>query len=421
MESSFPDQKQGQAKSRRSDSMVDSDDSLNTNVFNSLEFDRFITNKINSEAMSPGQSIDVFLSKDSDLPAFDGLFKSKDPLSSIFASKEWEMKYPRDISPKSRKPEDFTPKTFKSFANTTENICPTEEPEHPPSHVLKSGDWMPLNTLGNHVDVQYTPDLFSSRTSNTGSANGFELPLRGPSPVQTEWDRLYMSQLQRSMALMMPPPSHVVKEPLGQSLSLATAPAEDWPTSVPSVAFEGPFAPQPYYPPVPTVAPQNMLPSAETLRAVQVSEPVEPQGDDKKKRKRAPRKKVVPATKQYVQPTNLDVLMGRGGRSNHHPGNQRYREEVENLREWYRALDDKDEKTDLSQCLILYVNKYGGRFLEHDDQGWYVIDDVVARRKASQALREDNDPDKRAAKRRRFLEKRAREGEPSQPRKKARR
>ena len=40
--------------------------------------------------------------------------------------------------------------------------------------------------------------------------------------------------------------------------------------------------------------------------------------------------------------------------------------------------------------------------------GWYVVPNIVARRKASQALREDSDPEKRKAKRARFLAKKKR-------------
>jgi len=127
----------------------------------------------------------------------------------------------------------------------------------------------------------------------------------------------------------------------------------------------------------------------------------------KKKRKRNPRKKIVPEVKEYVNPTDVDVLLGRGGRSNHHPGNKRYREEVRNLQRWYLGEENKNKKTDLSQLLVDYVHAYQGRFLQKDDIGWYLIPNIVARRKASQALREDNDAEKRAAKRDRFLKKKA--------------
>lgn len=127
----------------------------------------------------------------------------------------------------------------------------------------------------------------------------------------------------------------------------------------------------------------------------------------KKKRKRAPRKKIIPQNKQYLEYTDNDVLMGRGGKSNHHPGNMKYRQEIERVQEDYKKTDDKDEKTRISEELVTHVQSYGGNFLEKDDIGWYIIDDVVARRKVSQALREDKDPEKRRAKRQRFLAKRA--------------
>lgn len=131
----------------------------------------------------------------------------------------------------------------------------------------------------------------------------------------------------------------------------------------------------------------------------------------KKKRKRTPRKKIIPANKRYKNCTEDDVLMGRGGKSNHHKGNQRYRAEIERLEVRYKMTDDKDEKTKISEELVAFVKSFGGDFLEKDDYGWYIIDDIVARRKASQALREDKDPAKRRAKRQRFLARRAREQE----------
>ena len=134
-----------------------------------------------------------------------------------------------------------------------------------------------------------------------------------------------------------------------------------------------------------------------------------------KKRKRKKRPKVIPQHKTYVEITQHDVLLGRGGKSNHHPGNKRYREEVENFRPLYAQLVTDEEKTSMSQALVDVMEQMGGRFLEEDKAkdssgktvslGWYVVPNIVARRKASQALREDSDPEKRKAKRARFLAK----------------
>jgi len=152
-----------------------------------------------------------------------------------------------------------------------------------------------------------------------------------------------------------------------------------------------------------------------TTLSIKAEIPVATEGTyAKKKRKRAPRKKIIPVNKIYKEYKEDDVLMGRGGKSNHHKGNIRYRDEIERLQEQYKKTDDKDEKTSISEQLVTYVKSYGGNFLEKDENGWYVIDDVVARRKVSQALREDKDPEKRKAKRQRFLAKRARLEEEAQ-------
>ena len=93
-----------------------------------------------------------------------------------------------------------------------------------------------------------------------------------------------------------------------------------------------------------------------------------------------------PDVKVFVEPLDTDVLLGRGGRSNHHPGNITYRDHVGTLREWYRS-SEKNAKTDLSQILVDWVHdKQLGRFLKLDDAAnqWYVVTNIVARRKASQ-------------------------------------
>mmetsp|Transcript_18278 Transcript_18278/g.25150 ORF Transcript_18278/g.25150 Transcript_18278/m.25150 type:complete len:301 (-) Transcript_18278:137-1039(-) len=91
----------------------------------------------------------------------------------------------------------------------------------------------------------------------------------------------------------------------------------------------------------------------------------------------------------YCEPTDLDVLMGRGGLTNHHHGNRLYREEADKLREWYVSCT-KREKYHVSELLVKYVESYGGRFLEYDEASghWYEAPQNRARKKASQALRE---------------------------------
>jgi len=233
-----------------------------------------------------------------------------------------------------------------------------------------------MNTLGQHIDVSYSSDIFHSANSDSEVSTPNDANLPREPLHQTDWDKLYFSQLQ-----LLPP---------------KFTDGED------SVARISPEA-------------NELLPELEeedTNASVQVSNVTlskskEANQPAKKKRKRKPRKKVVPENKVYVEPADADVLCGRGGRSNHHPGNKRYREEVKNLQKWYLDIEGKDEKTDLSQCLVDYVKSYDGRFLEKDEKGWYEVPNIVARRKASQALREDTNPEKRKAKRTRFLKKKA--------------
>mmetsp|Transcript_8504 Transcript_8504/g.17656 ORF Transcript_8504/g.17656 Transcript_8504/m.17656 type:complete len:374 (+) Transcript_8504:238-1359(+) len=126
-------------------------------------------------------------------------------------------------------------------------------------------------------------------------------------------------------------------------------------------------------------------------------------GFKKKPTKRKPRK-IIPEVKEYVEFTQKDVLFGRGGRSNHHPGNKIYREIVTNQQNHYRGCD-KNEKTRVAQSIVDQIQlTVGGRFLELDRNAkrWFLVPNVVARRKVGQALRENNTEEARAAKRAKY-------------------
>jgi hypothetical protein len=89
-----------------------------------------------------------------------------------------------------------------------------------------------------------------------------------------------------------------------------------------------------------------------------------------------------------------DVLCGRGGRSNHHPGNKRYRQVVKEMKASYKNIGSKAAKTDLSRAIVDHVFNYGGRFLKKMDgeNGKYQVLSVIeSRKKTSQALREAKD------------------------------
>ena len=91
-----------------------------------------------------------------------------------------------------------------------------------------------------------------------------------------------------------------------------------------------------------------------------------------------------------------DVVMGRGCKADSHGGNKRFREMAKCLKRTYLKLQKK-EKTDCSIKLVGMVHANDGRFLAKDKRNklLYEVDFKQARKKASQALREE-DKSKRA-------------------------
>lgn len=56
----------------------------------------------------------------------------------------------------------------------------------------------------------------------------------------------------------------------------------------------------------------------------------------------------------------------------------------------YRSTDYKKAKTKLSLAIVDHVREYGGRFIKKDAATgqYYILDNIEARKKTSQALRE---------------------------------
>jgi hypothetical protein len=95
-------------------------------------------------------------------------------------------------------------------------------------------------------------------------------------------------------------------------------------------------------------------------------------------------------TTTITEPTPNDVICGRGGKANNHPGNVSFRTEALKLRSWYEA-SSKSEKFTISSLLVDFVREKGGRFLKRDGNQpgkWFEADANDVRKKASQALRE---------------------------------
>ncbi|KAG7369130.1 hypothetical protein IV203_031873 [Nitzschia inconspicua] len=85
--------------------------------------------------------------------------------------------------------------------------------------------------------------------------------------------------------------------------------------------------------------------------------------------------------------TDKDVLSGRGGGTNLHPGNRYYRDLILSHRAAYDEAC-KTMKPEISRQIVLAIKNRGGRFLRKDADGsFYEIGEAEAKAKTSQALR----------------------------------
>lgn len=98
-------------------------------------------------------------------------------------------------------------------------------------------------------------------------------------------------------------------------------------------------------------------------------------------------------TEIIINPSENDVLCGRGGATNNHEGNRRFRMYVsENQPAYLQAK--KREKSLIAGAVVDIIRKQGGRFLRKIDDrgnGWIEVGDKKAIEKTSQALREGLD------------------------------
>mmetsp|Transcript_29000 Transcript_29000/g.54906 ORF Transcript_29000/g.54906 Transcript_29000/m.54906 type:complete len:418 (+) Transcript_29000:275-1528(+) len=107
----------------------------------------------------------------------------------------------------------------------------------------------------------------------------------------------------------------------------------------------------------------------------------------KKKKKKKSRKRVLDETR-VVEHTDGDVLSGRGGYTNSHPGNLRFRQKALEFRQWYEE-SSKEKKQEIADLLVDFVKNDGHRFLGKGKDGlWHEVIGNGPHYKASQALRE---------------------------------
>lgn len=84
-----------------------------------------------------------------------------------------------------------------------------------------------------------------------------------------------------------------------------------------------------------------------------------------------------------------DVLCGRGGETNHHPGNVKYRSLVKRYQPLY-IVSKRRDKPRIAEKIVHTIRHRGGRFLKKDSHSltWRDVGNTKAREKTSQALRE---------------------------------
>ena len=90
-----------------------------------------------------------------------------------------------------------------------------------------------------------------------------------------------------------------------------------------------------------------------------------------------------------IFPRDGDILFGRGGRTNHHPGNKRLREVVNKYRDTYNSAK-KTDKPKVSKLIVSALFEAGSRFLRMNEVTgrWEDVGDKRAAEKVSQTLRE---------------------------------
>ena len=89
------------------------------------------------------------------------------------------------------------------------------------------------------------------------------------------------------------------------------------------------------------------------------------------------------------QPTDTDILLGRGRGNFRHPSNRRLLRIFQEQNQRYRGAK-KSEKSDIAKEIVRDIQRQGGRFLKRGDNGisWYVVKDREAFRKVCHGIRD---------------------------------
>ncbi|GFH52884.1 hypothetical protein CTEN210_09360 [Chaetoceros tenuissimus] len=116
---------------------------------------------------------------------------------------------------------------------------------------------------------------------------------------------------------------------------------------------------------------------------------------------------------QFIEPNDSDVLFGRGGMTNHHPGNKVYRALVEAHKPDYNIAPTKMRPRVAKRIIFAMRNsQQNTRFLKRESKtnAWYDVGDAVASSKCAQALREKSPEERKQSKKEKELKKAASTG-----------
>jgi len=104
-----------------------------------------------------------------------------------------------------------------------------------------------------------------------------------------------------------------------------------------------------------------------------------------------------PSDENIVRPGPHDVLIGRGGGTNHNPGNKRFRQLVCTRKDEYKSAE-RSQKPIIAQEIVTAWRAQvpPGRFLKQNESTmlWYDIGNVEAKEKIKQKLRDSNNDDR---------------------------
>ena len=104
---------------------------------------------------------------------------------------------------------------------------------------------------------------------------------------------------------------------------------------------------------------------------------------------------MIPEEKEYIDamPTIKDVVAGRGGGSNNHPGNLAYWQKILTNRELYKNSKTNEDKTRVAQEIVDFIKSKSGRFLQKEKgvgERWFVLPGNIVIFKGTNVCKKNN-------------------------------